>query len=385
MQIVQEQQKVNKDLEAKKLESFTNQNQQIQDRYNSISENLEKFVNTFNENSQSKANDREGETNTLHQTSVDKIQEETNTIKESFKSKVQQTTDKHKKEYKEHHEDLKNTSHEFLQEIENDTITFLQSTRDNSINRTKENITLLKSKTDFVRTVHDHYAKDVEKANSTAGQLRNELIGTVNTQYDTLIKGNQGFSEELQTTITSGLEVLTPKITIMEDFERIVKEFQFPTVTSLPLIGSGAALHTLDYYLSDFKASVTLLIPNPKDIPMKMISETKRPKRVTVASMFDLDNPQEKDLVKKLIEQDNVTVRRLEPEQYRGTGGVGDTGYPLYMAADRDAEEIFIGAYDFENKAEFAGMVSQNHSFISFLGKVVLSDFLTRARKIDKI
>ena len=242
----------------------------------------------------------------------------------------------------------------------------------------KENKSLLLEKTNFVRTVHNHFASSVSTTNETATNMQNDLISSVGDHYTKLIVGNEGFTTDFQTTVKKGLEILTPKITIMEDFERIVNEYQYPKVTSLPVIGRGSALHTIDHYLSDFKASVTLLIPNPDDIPVELINKTKRPKRVTVASMFNLDNQREKDIVTKLIDQDNVTVRQLSP-------GHGESGYPKYLSADRDSEEIFFGAYDAENKAEFAGMVSENRQYIEFIGRVITSDFLSKARKIEKV
>ncbi|MHA2339983.1 MAG: hypothetical protein ACXACX_22005 [Candidatus Hodarchaeales archaeon] len=382
IQIVQEQQKMNSTLKSQKEESFTTQNQQIQDRYSKISENLGTFVTNFRETSQNRVNEKETETNEFHQETTTKILDETNKIKENYKSEVTQTIEQHDKDYREHHSDLTNSSHEFLQIIENDAVSFAQEVRNDSIERMKSNITLLKEKTNYVRTVHDHFASSVETAVSTSNQLRDGLIGTANDHYDKLTAGNAGFSKELQTTISSGLEVMTPKITIMEDFERLIKDYKYPIVTSLPVIGRGAALHTLDYYLSDFKAHVTMLVPNPREIPLEAILATNRPKRVTVASMLDLDNPQDKEIVKKLTEKDNVTVRVLDPAQYRGTTA---SEHPNYLSADRDAEEIFFGAYDIENKAEFAGMVSQNQSIIEWAGKVLLSDFLTRAKKIDRV
>ena len=100
---------------------------------------------------------------------------------------------------------------------------------------------------------------------------------------------------------------------------------------------------------------------------------------MTVASTFNLDNQREKDIVNKLIEQDNVTVRQL------ATSHTTESGYLQYLSADRDSEEIFFGAYDKENKAEFSGMVSQNRQYIEFIGRVITSDFLSKAKKIEKV
>ncbi|OLS26397.1 MAG: hypothetical protein HeimC3_09470 [Candidatus Heimdallarchaeota archaeon LC_3] len=385
-QIVQEQLEMLKNLETQKGESLTTQEQQIKDHFSQISTKLDKFVGSFRETSQNRVNDREGELTSLHSETTNKIIEETSNFKEKYKSEVQQSIEQHESDYKEHHTELKSISESFLSEIENNAISFLQEVRNDSVNRMKSNVALLNEKTNYLITVHNHFAASVTDAVSTSEQLRDGLIGSVNDHYNSLIKGNEGFSSEQQTTITGGLEILNPKITIMEDFEKIVNNFNYPKITSLPVVGRGAALETLNHYLSDFKAHVTLLTPDPKDIPVdKIFQLTKLSKRITVASMFDMDDPTEKEIIKKLVEQENVIVRNLDKSQYRGTGGVGGVGYPQYIAADRDGEEIFFGAHDLENKAEFAGMVSQNLSYIEFIGKVILSDFLSRARKIDKI
>jgi hypothetical protein len=265
------------------------------------------------------------------------------------------------------------TASEFLKEIENDLVFFSDSVRNDVTERMKGNISLLKEKTNYVRRIHDQFESSVQDTTSTANQLKDDLIVTVNSQYESLIAGNKGFSSDLQKTVSDGLAILEPKITIMEDFERIVREYQFPKITSLPVIGHGGAMNTIKHFLSDFKASVTLLIPNPNEIPVDLIAETKRPKRITVASMFDIDDPVQKEMIRKLVEQDNVTVRQLSSQ----------ANLPLYLSADRDGEETFFGAHDPENKAEFAGMVSENKGYVDFIGKTITSDFLSRAKKLS--
>ncbi|HKZ39363.1 MAG TPA: hypothetical protein VJ044_00285, partial [Candidatus Hodarchaeales archaeon] len=184
----------------------------------------------------------------------------------------------------------------------------------------------------------------------------------------------------VQATVSAGIDVLNPRVTLLESLEKVVRDSKFPSVNSLPVIGLGDALHTIDHYLDNFKAIITLLIPNPRDIPVKRILDTKRPKRVTIASMFDMDSPVDKDIVKQLAAKDNVTVRRLDKEQFSGAGG---EYVPLYIVAERDTEEMVFGSQDAEKKAEFTGIVSQNLSYIKFIGRLVLSDFMTKAKKVE--
>ncbi len=376
--IHEQQAELNATIDKKKTD-FEKQNAIIQEKFSTISSTLDEYISNFNNTTQERANSRETETTDLHNETKNKITTETKDINTKHLSEIGTTITKHETDYKDHHSNLQTMAHEFLQLVENDSKSFADGVRDDATIRMQQNKSLLLEKTNYVRSVHNSYAFSVATANETATKLQNGLINSVGEHYNKLISGNEGFTGDFQTTVKKGLEILTPKITIMEDFERIVNEFNYPKITSLPIIGSGSALHTINYYLSDFKASVTLLIPNPNDIPVEMISKTKRPKRVTVASMFNLDNQREKEMVNKLIQQDNVTVRQLTPSH--GT----EDEYAQYLSADRDSEEILFGAYDKDNKAEFAGMVSQNRKYIEFIGRVITSDFLSKARKIEKV
>ncbi len=378
LDVIHEQQSVLASSVDKKNTDFDNQNNLIQERYKAISSTLDEYIGNFNNTTQERVNARNTELDELHTETKTKIKNETDETNKNHLSEIAETISKHENDYVDHHTNLKNISHEFLQLIENDSVSFADRIKDDNINRMQENKGILLEKTNYVRTVHDHFASSVGSANETALQMQNDLITTVGNHYSQLIEGNNGFTTDFQTTVKKGLEILTPKITILEDFERIVNDYTYPKVTSLPVIGRQSALHTIDHYLSDFKVSVTLLIPNPDDIPVELITKTKRPKRVTVASMFDLNNQREKEIVSKLIEQDNVTVSQLSP-------GHDESGYPQYISADRDSEEIFFGAFDKDNKAEFAGMVSENRQYIEFIGRVITSDFMSKARKIEKI
>ena len=374
-----EQQTILANSMEKKKNDFENQNKTIQDRYGTISTTLDKYISDFNNATQQQVTSHETEISGFHDETKTKVKNETNEINKKHLTEVATTIIKHTTDYTDHHKNLQTIAHSFLQLIENDSILLADMIKNDGTNRMQQNKTLLLEKTNYVRTVHDHFVSSVNNTNTTATQLKDGLIASVGDHYTKLITGNERFTTDFQITVKKGLEILTTKITIMEDFERLVNGYTYPKVTSLPVIGRGSALHTIDHYLGDFKASVTLLIPNPNDIPVELIAKTKRPKRVTVASVFNLDDPREKQMVAKLLEQDNVTVRQLSP------GHGPDTGYPQYLSADRDAEEIFFGSYDLENKAEFAGMVSQNRHYIEFIGRVITSDYLSKAKKIEKV
>ena len=379
LDIVHEQQAILTKTIDKKNTDFTNHNNTIQERYKTISDTLDEFIGNFNNTTQERVSSREREITELHDETKNRVTTETNGSNEKHLAEIGTTITKHETDYKDHHGNLTTISHEFLALIENDSRAFADGVRDDGTERMKQNNALLTEKTNYIRTVHDHFASSVATANETATNLQNGLISSVGNHYNKLIEGNNGFTNDFQTTVTSGLDILTPKITIMEDFERIVNGYTYPKITALPVIGSSSALATIDHYLSDFKASVTLLIPNPNSIPVELIAKTKRPKRVTVASTFNLDNQREKEIARKLLEQDNVTVRQLEKSQ------TTESGYLQYLSADRDSEETFFGAYDSENKAEFAGMVSENRQYIEFIGRVITSDFMSRAKKIERV
>ena len=108
---------------------------------------------------------------------------------------------------------------------------------------------------------------------------------------------------------------------------------------------------------------------------MELIKEINRPKRIDLSSQFDLTRNEHKMFAKRLLEQDNVTLRNIEIR----SGGE----FPPFLACDIDGEEVMFGTQDPTNKTAFVGMVSQNPDFIQLTGKVLLSDFLSRAKRIN--
>ena len=256
---------------------------------------------------------------------------------------------------------------------------FKQNLSDMTINQIKELLQSLIDKSALIQKIHQDLSDNLKVFIETQSTMKTQIVQGVSDQFEIVLTGAADYANEMADIAAASEDVLNPRVSTLEELDNIVKNFKFPEVTSAPIIGWAAAVTSIDEMFDRVKSGITLLIPNPTNIPIEKIMATKNTRRITVASQFNLGNDKEKEVLKKLLEKGNVQLRHLE----KGSFGGQATGYPPYLAADRDGEEVLFGSQDLENNTAFVGMVSYNRDFIDLMGKVVLSDFLSRAKKLD--
>jgi hypothetical protein len=248
-----------------------------------------------------------------------------------------------------------------------------------SNNNISEILEIMQNKFQYVLKAQEVLNKNIQSLIDVENSFIEKFTSQLQNQYINVLDGTKQYSNKLLDIIKTVEQLLTPKTTMFDDLDKLVKNFSYPKMTSVPIFGWSASLQTIDKMLETCKASVTLLIPNPEHLPLEKILKVKRPKRVVIASQFNLEDPKEKEKIKELVNKDNLTIRKLEIGQISAIG----KGYQPYLAAERDNEEILFGSSDLESKSEFVGMISQNKSFIDLMGKTVLSDFLTKTKKLS--
>lgn len=273
--------------------------------------------------------------------------------------------------------DLQNS---FITEIETLLTSFETSLSDLTINQMKALLKSLQDKFTYFNETQQFLSGSISsfiEIESTVRQSLTQGIGEQAKLLQTNLKDHAGEFEKL---VKVGEELLTPPSSLLDKFNGLVTDYAYPKIESSGIIGWSGSIVQAQNMIKSMKTRVTLLVPNPDDLAdlMDTIQEAKRPKRVDISCQFDGNNREHVTLIKRLLNQDNITVRNIVEKM--GT----DSKYPPFLAVDRDGEEVMFGTQDPSNKTAFVGMVSQIEPFIQLMGKVVLSDFLSKAKKINQ-
>jgi hypothetical protein len=273
------------------------------------------------------------------------------------------------------------TQTSFVTEIGSLLETFQSSLSDLTLNQMKGLISSLEDKFNIFNETQVILSNSIKGFIETESTVRNSLTQGIDEQAKLLQTNLKDHAGEFEKLAKIGEELLTPPSSLLDKFNSIVKEYSYPQIESAGIIGWSATIVQVETMIKAMKTRVTLLIPNPNDLDilMETISNAKRPKRIDLSCQFDLNNKEHVAIIRKLLNQDNITLRNILEK-----GGGTETKYPPFLAVDRDGEEVMFGTQDPSNKTAFVGMVSQIGSFIELMGKVVLSDFLSKAKKINQ-
>jgi len=346
-------------------ESFTTMISEQQDQFSSLNDSNETAFQSQQEiRQQTYENSKkslEKLVNVIQSTALGKL--------ENNKNSITNTQEKVEKSFNENH---LATADEFTAQIqtafdsaENMLTNFVEQLNTNQNTVTQQNIEIISNGVNSFIDLQQGVKEQIKQGASD--------------QFELVLKGAEEYANEIADISSSAETILNPRLATLEDLDNIVKNYKFPKVTSAPIIGWAAALTSINQMFESIKSSMTLLIPDPSHIPVEKILATKRTRRITITSQFNLQNDDEKKILKQFFEKGNVTIRRLEKGSYGGQA----TDYPPYLAADRDGELVLFGSQDKENESVFIGMISENRNFIDLMGKVVLSDFLSKAKKVD--
>ena len=256
---------------------------------------------------------------------------------------------------------------------------FETSLSDLTINQMKGLIGLLQEKFTLFNKTQEVIATSIAGFVGTESTVRQSLTQGVDEQAKLLQTNLKDHAGEFEKLAKVGEDLLSPPSTLLDKYNTLLKEYAYPQIESSGIIGWSGSIVQVQNMIKTMKTRVTLLVPNPDDLEnlMESITNAKRPKRVDISCQFDMNNNDHVKLIRKLLNQDNITLRNILEKM--GT----ESKYPPFLAVDRDGEEVMFGTQDPSNKTAFVGMVSQVEPFIQLMGKVVLSDFLSKAKKIS--
>jgi hypothetical protein len=136
-----------------------------------------------------------------------------------------------------------------------------------------------------------------------------------------------------------------------------VKEHPRPRIETAILYSKAAIMSRLDEILTQrVKSNVTMVVPDPSDIPTKTIAKVKQHVKVTIISKIDeIGN---KAVIDELIASD--TLGRIK---IRKIGMQDMIGYSEYMAFDIDGGEEMLIAFKDETEKDWAAILSTADGF----------------------
>ncbi len=331
----------------------TNANTKLQERSTSVTGTSEKVQQTYQTN-------KETSLTTLN-TNIDQTFTNLDTTNQTY------------------YKDVLELQTTFVTEMGSIIDTFQSSLSDLTINQMKELINSLKEKFSYFNQTQTFLSNSITGFIKTESDVRQSLTQGIDEQAKLLQTNLKDHAGEFEKLIKVGEDVLSPPFSLLNKFQGLVTDYDYPKIESMGIIGWSASIVQVQSMIKTMKRRVTLLVPNPDDLAdlMVEIQAAKRPKSLDISCQFDTNNKEHVALIRKLLNQDNIVVRNIVEKM--GT----DSKYPPFLAVDRDAEEVMFGTQDPTNKTAFVGMVSQIEAFIQLMGKVVLSDFLSKAKKIS--
>ena len=142
-----------------------------------------------------------------------------------------------------------------------------------------------------------------------------------------------------------------------EAFQTDVSTYPRPIVETAILYSKDAVFDRLDDMLTQrIKSNVTMVIPDPIDIPTKTIGKVKPQAKMTIISKIDEINH------KSIIDEINA-VDSIGRTKIRKIGMQDMVGYSEYIAFDRDGGEEMLIAFKDETEKEWVGILSKSDGF----------------------
>lgn len=136
-----------------------------------------------------------------------------------------------------------------------------------------------------------------------------------------------------------------------------VKEYPRPRIETAILYSKAAIMERLDEIMTErIKSNVTMVVPDPTDIPTKTIAKVKQHVKVTIISKID-------EIGNKAIIDELVAADTLGRIKIRKIGMQDMIGYSEYMAFDIDGGEEMLIAFKDEIEKDWVGILSTSDGF----------------------
>ncbi|MGC9778545.1 MAG: hypothetical protein HZR80_04830 [Candidatus Heimdallarchaeota archaeon] len=140
-------------------------------------------------------------------------------------------------------------------------------------------------------------------------------------------------------------------------FQDTVMVYPRPKIETAILYSKDAIFDRLDDMLTNrIKSNVTLVIPDPTDIPTRSLAKVKDQAKMTIISKIDeIGN---KDIIDQIKAADALGRAKI-----RKIGMQDMVGYSEYIAFDRDGGEEMLIAFKDETEKDWVGILSTSDGF----------------------
>lgn len=266
--------------------------------------------------------------------------------------------------------------------------TDIASMADSSVASAKEKLTETKESfmTDTKKT-KQKVARDTTTGAETIGSTTTVVISEVNATATTSIRNNEETTLKAITTITDVVEssvrkeieavkggfndyyrrfskdslkisqLLMEFKSQNEAFQTTVITYPRPKVETAIIYSKDAIFDRLDDMLTKrIKSNVTMVIPDPSDIPTKTLGKVKAQAKMTIISKIDeVSNKNIIDEIKATDELGRAKIRKIGMQDMQG--------YAEYIAFDRDGGEEMLIAFKDETEKDWVGILSTSDGF----------------------
>ncbi|MHA2365993.1 MAG: hypothetical protein ACXAC7_18690, partial [Candidatus Hodarchaeales archaeon] len=342
-------------------ERFADKTVELQRLLDEIRDSKNNLLTTIKENTAGKIDGRD-EKLTATLTNANKaFNEEHQAFSTQIISQTDQTFDKIETQVKIYYETIIQTLNTLSRDLGSAIEAYQQNMTEMTLTQMKNLLLALNEKIEIIQGIQIKLKESIQAFVEKEETVRESMVQGASNQFEIMLTGAKDYADEIQTHVSTSESVLDTRQVGLNDFDKIVKEYNYPEITSSPLIGWSSGITAIGTMLEEVKSSITLLIPDPANLEplLEKLLATKKTRRVIIISQFDMGSAQEKKVMKQLLEKGNIALKRLE----QGSFGAQQSGYPPFLSAYRDSEEIFFGSQDPENKSAFIGMVSTNSAY----------------------
>jgi sugar-specific transcriptional regulator TrmB len=179
----------------------------------------------------------------------------------------------------------------------------------------------------------------------------------VRKEIETVRGGLDGFYKRFARDAVKISETLREFRDQHQALQTVVKEFPRPRIETTILYSKEAIFERLSEIITTrIKSNVTMVIPDPTDIPTKAIAQVKQHVKITIISK--IDEVGNKAIIDEIKASD--TIGRIK---IRKIGMQDMIGYSEYLAFDIDGGEEMLIAFKDETEKDWVGVLSTADGF----------------------
>ncbi|NHJ40727.1 MAG: hypothetical protein FK731_11910 [Asgard group archaeon] len=189
------------------------------------------------------------------------------------------------------------------------------------------------------------------------GEITGVVEGAVRKEIEATTGGLDNFYKRFARDAVKIADTLREFRDQHQALQTSVKEHPKPRVETAILYSKDAIIERLDEILTErVKSNVTMVVPDPTDIPIKTIAKVKQHVKVTIISKID-------EISNKAIIDELKATDTLGRIKMRKIGMQDMIGYSEYVAFDIDGGEEMLIAFKDETEKDWVGILSTSDGF----------------------